>query len=93
MAAHASKSIITFADDTTVVGLITNDNKTALQGGEGSGNVLPEKQPLTQRQQNKGDDCGLQETAEAARPVSTLMGPQWRRWNASSSLVYTSLTN
>ena len=29
VAMHASKSIIKFADDTTVVGLITNNNKTA----------------------------------------------------------------
>ena len=29
MAMHASNSIIKFADDTTVVGLITNNNKTA----------------------------------------------------------------
>jgi hypothetical protein len=29
MATHASKSIINFADDTTVVGLITNNDETA----------------------------------------------------------------
>ena len=29
MAMHASNSIIKFADDTTVVGLITNNNETA----------------------------------------------------------------
>ena len=28
MAIHSSNSIIKFADDTTVVGLITNNNKT-----------------------------------------------------------------
>jgi hypothetical protein len=26
-------------------------------------------------------------------PLSTLKGPQWRRWKASSSSEYTSLTN
>ena len=29
VATHASNSIIKFADDTTVVGLITNNNETA----------------------------------------------------------------
>ena len=43
VAMHASNSIIKFADDTTVVGLITNNDENV-----GSG-----KQPLTQRQQNK----------------------------------------
>ena len=38
------------------------------RGGEGPGSVVPEKKPLTQWQQNKGADCGLQETAEGARP-------------------------
>ena len=37
-------------------------------GGEGSGSVVPGKQLLTQRQQNKRAVRGLQETAEGARP-------------------------
>ena len=53
---HTSHSIIKFADDTTVV--------DSLQGGcEGTLSVVSGKQPLTQYQQNKGDDRGLQETA------------------------------
>jgi hypothetical protein len=34
-----------------------------------------------QSQPNKGDDRGLQETAEGAPPLSTSKGQQWRRWN------------
>ena len=52
---HASNSIIKFTNDTTVVGLITNNDETAYR--------------------------------EEASTES-----QWRRWKASSSLVYTSLT-
>ena len=37
-------------------------------GGEGSGGVVPGKQPLPQRQQNEGADRGFQEKAEGARP-------------------------
>ena len=63
MAMHSSNSIIKFADDTTVVGLITPNDETAYREA-----VVTAKQPLTQRQQNKGDDRGLQETAEGAPP-------------------------
>ena len=34
MARHNSNAIIKFADDTTVVGLITDNNKTAYRGGQ-----------------------------------------------------------
>jgi hypothetical protein len=44
VATHASNSIIKFADDTTVVGLITNNDETALQGGgEGPRSVVSGK--------------------------------------------------
>uniref|UniRef100_A0AAZ3QQU1 Alkylated DNA repair protein AlkB homologue 8 N-terminal domain-containing protein n=1 Tax=Oncorhynchus tshawytscha TaxID=74940 RepID=A0AAZ3QQU1_ONCTS len=36
---------------------------------KGPRSVVSEKYPHTQRQQNKGDDCGLQETAEGAPPI------------------------
>ena len=42
--------------------------------------MLCQENNLTQRQQNKGDDRGLQETAEGARPLSTSTGQQRRRW-------------
>ena len=68
MAIHTSKSIIKFADDTTVVGLITNNDETAYREEV---RVLVEwcqENNLSQRQQNEGADHGLQETAEGASP-------------------------
>jgi hypothetical protein len=67
LATHISNSIIKFADDTTVVGLITNNNEIAYRE-EGPDGVVAGKYPLPQRQQNKRADRGLQETAEGARP-------------------------
>jgi hypothetical protein len=43
---HTSNSIIKFADDTTVVGLITNNDETAYVralGDEGPGRLVPGK--------------------------------------------------
>ena len=54
---HNSNTIIKFADDTTAVGLITDNDETAY--GQRPGRVVPGQQPLPQRDQ--GDDCGLQE--------------------------------
>jgi hypothetical protein len=81
VAMHASNSIIKFADDTTVVGLITNNNETAL-GVWG----------LAQRQQNKGDDRGLQETAEGAPSHPHRRNSSGEGEKLSSS-AYTSRTN
>ena len=65
---YTSNSIIKFADDTTVVGLISNNDESLQGEGEGPGSVVPGKKPLTQCQLNKGADRGLQETAEGAPP-------------------------
>ena len=66
---HASNSIIKFADNTTVVGLITNIDETAYREElRALGVWCSGKQPLTQHKQNKEDDRGLQETAEGATP-------------------------
>ena len=52
VAMHASNSIIKFVDDTTVVGLITNNDKTAYREEvRALKSVVSAKQPLTQRQQ------------------------------------------
>jgi hypothetical protein len=42
-----ANSIITFADDTTVVGLITNDDETAYREEVRAQSVVPGKLPLT----------------------------------------------
>jgi hypothetical protein len=70
VAKHASNSIIKFADNTTAVGLITNDDETAYREEvRALGVWCLGKQPLTQSQQNKGADRGLQETAEGVPPI------------------------
>ena len=63
VAMHASNSIIKFADNTAVVCLITNHDEKAYREEVRALRVLCQEL-LTQRQQNKGEDCGLQETAE-----------------------------
>ena len=79
-AMHTSNSLIKFADDTTVVGLITNNAETAYREEVRALGVWCQENNLsTQRQQNKGDDRGLQETAEGAPPLYTSTGPQWKR--------------
>ena len=86
VAMHAFNSIIKFADDTIVVGLITNNDETAYREEVRALGVW------CQRQQNKGDDCGLQETAEGTPPYP-------HRWDSRgegsklSSSAYTSRTN
>ncbi|CDQ97873.1 unnamed protein product [Oncorhynchus mykiss] len=68
VAMHASNSIIKFADDTSGR-LDYQQRRDGLQGGgEGPRSVMSGKQPLTQRQQNKGNYWGLQETAEGTAP-------------------------
>ena len=66
MAMHASNSIIKFADDTTLVG---HYNETAYREEVRALRVWCQKNNLTQHQQNKGDDRGLQVTAEGAPPI------------------------
>ncbi|CDQ63067.1 unnamed protein product [Oncorhynchus mykiss] len=70
MARHDSNTIIKFAYD-TVVGLIPNI-ETAYREEVRDLAVWsqPGKQPLPQRDQDKGHDCGLQEKEDRARPHS-----------------------
>ena len=73
-ARHNSNTIIKFADDTTVVGQIMNNDETAMGGGHRPGRVVPGQQPLLQLDQDKGDDCGLQEKEDRANPHSHRWG-------------------
>ena len=52
VAAHDSNTIIKLANDTMLVGLITNGDESLQGGGEDTLSVVSGKQPLTQRQQN-----------------------------------------
>ena len=56
-------------------GLITNNDKTAYREEvKRPGLVVPGQQPLSQRDQDKGDDCGLQEKEDRARPPFSSKG-------------------
>ena len=65
---HAFNSFIKFVDDTTVFALITNNDETVYREEVRAMGVWCQENNLTQRQQNKGADRGLQETAEGAPP-------------------------
>ena len=67
VAMHSFNSIIKFADDTTVVGLITNNDETAYRDEVRALGVWCQENNLSLNV-NKGDDCGLQQTAEGAPP-------------------------
>ena len=90
VATPTSHSFIKFADNTIVAGLITNNEETAYRKEvRALGEWCQENNPLTQCQQNKGADHGLQETAEGARPY-----PHRRDQSGEggSYSAYTSLT-
>ena len=67
MATHASNTIIKFANDTTVVGLITNNDETAYREAVRALGVWCQENNLSLSRQNKGADRGLQDTAEGPR--------------------------
>jgi hypothetical protein len=69
MAMHASNSIIKFADDTTVLGLITNNKETVYREEVRALGVWCQENNLTLNA-NKTKEIyrGLQETAEGAPP-------------------------
>ena len=69
MARHDSNTIIKFADDTTVVGLITDNDETAYREEVRDLTVWCKDNNLSLNQ-DKGDDCGLQEKEDRARPHS-----------------------
>jgi gmma-aminobutyric acid receptor subunit gamma/cGMP-dependent protein kinase 2 len=94
VAMHASNSIIKFADDTTVVGLITNNDETAYREEVRTLGVWCQGNNLSLNvNKTKEMDHGLQETAEGATTLSSSKGQQWSRWKVLSSSAYTSQTN
>jgi hypothetical protein len=92
LAKHTSNSIIKFADDTTVVGLITNNDETAYREVKALG-VWCQVNNLSLNTNKTKEMIVDFMKQQREHPLSTAMGPQWRRWKASSSLAYTSLTN
>ena len=62
MAKHNSNTIINFADDTTVIGLITDNDETAYKEEVRDLAVWCQDNNLSLNMtKTKGDDCGLQE--------------------------------
>ena len=76
MARHDSNIIIKSASDTTVVGLITDNDETDYREEVRDLTVWYQDNNLflPQRDQDKGDDCGLQEKKDRARPHSHRKG-------------------
>jgi hypothetical protein len=64
---HSSNSIIKFAGDTAIVGLITNNDEKAYREEVRALGVWCQENNLSLNI-NKTDDRGLQETAEGAPP-------------------------
>ena len=73
-ARHDSNTIIEFSDALTVVGLITDNDETAYGRRSQTWPVVPGQQPHPQCDQDKGDDCGLQEKEDRARTHSHQRG-------------------
>ena len=80
MATHASNSIIRFADNTTIVGLITNNDETAYR---------EEVRALEEWCQENNLSLNVNKTKELIVDFSK---KQRGRWKASSSSAFTSLT-
>ena len=69
MAKLASNSIIKFADNTAVVGLITNNDETAYREEVMALGVWCQENNISLNvNKTKGDDRGLQETTEGTLP-------------------------
>jgi gmma-aminobutyric acid receptor subunit gamma/cGMP-dependent protein kinase 2 len=90
VAMHASNSIIKFADDTTVVGLITNNDETACREGVRALGVWSQENNLSL---NVSKTKEMIVDSKGCTPLSTSTGQQWRRWKVLSSSVYISPTN
>ena len=79
LALHASNSIIKFADDTTVVGLITNNDETAYREEERALAEWCQENNLSLNV-NKTRELIMERARSRWRTtLSTSTGPQWRR--------------
>ena len=82
VAMYASNLIINLTDDTTVVGLITNNDEC------GARKIISYSMLTNVDKTNK-----LIVDSRGSTHISTSTGPQRRRWKVLSSLAYTSRTN
>ena len=88
VAKHTSNSIIKFAHDTTVVGLITNDDRTAYREEVRALGVWCLDYNLSLNVNNTQELIVDFRKQQRVHPLPTSTG-----WKVSSSLAYTSLTN
>ncbi|KAI3361349.1 hypothetical protein L3Q82_013530 [Scortum barcoo] len=64
-AIHSTNTIVKFADDTTIVGLISDNDEIPLQRGDPAPySVVLKQQPCSEHQQDQGGHSGLQEVQE-----------------------------
>jgi hypothetical protein len=81
VAMHTSNSIIKFADDTTVVGLITNNDSSYREEVRALGEWCQENTLLLNVNKTKGLTVDFRKQ-QREHPLSKSTGPQWRRWKA-----------
>ena len=79
VAMHASNSIIKFADDTTVVGLITNNDETAYREEVRALGVWCQENILSLNVNKTKELIVDFRKQQREHPLSTLKGQQWRR--------------
>ena len=93
VAMHASNSIIKFSDNTTVVGLITNNDKTAYREEVRALGVCCNLYNLSLKVNKTNEMIVDSRKQQREYPPCTSTGQQWTRWKVLSSSAYTSHTN
>ena len=83
VAMHASNSFIKFADDTTVVGLITNNDETAYREEVKALGVWCQENNISLSVTKTNEMIVDFRKQQREHPLSTSMGLPWRRWKAS----------
>ena len=79
LATHASNSIIKFADDTTVVGMITNNDETTYREEVRALGVWCKENNLSTNINKRKELIVDFRKHQREHPLSTSPGPQWRR--------------
>lgn len=84
-------SIIKFADDTTVIGLITGGDRSAYRREVADLVKCQDNNLPLNVNKNQGDDCRSKEEEGSALKTLTLVRLRWREGVVSDSWVFTSL--
>ena len=93
VAMHASISIMKFADDTTVVGLITNNDEISYREEVGALGVWCQENNLSVNVNITKEMIVDFRKQQREHPPIHKKGQHWRRWKVLSSWAYTSQTN